>query len=142
MHDGLVELGFEDNPDNLNGNPFGIGRHCDNFTPLRQCAAAVYDLEGVTIILNATIHKVLLEQGQGDGVRATGVELTDGRKFFASKEVVLSCGAYRTPQVLMLSGIGPAEELSRHGIGTVVENTHVGKNFFDHCGILQIPFFR
>ncbi|KAK4496080.1 hypothetical protein PRZ48_012059 [Zasmidium cellare] len=139
VHDGLASLGFEDNLDNSNGDPFGTGRHCDAFTPLRQPAASRYDLSGVTIILNATIHKVLLEKMGGEDVRATGVELVDGRKLFASKEVVLSCGAYRTPQLLMLSGLGPKEELSRHGIEVVVDSPHVGKNFFDHSGIF-IPW--
>ncbi|KAF2159751.1 GMC oxidoreductase [Zasmidium cellare ATCC 36951] len=139
IHDGLVSLGFEDNPDNLNGTPFGIGRHCDNWTPLRQPAAAVYDLSGVSVITNATIHKILLEKKYGQDVRATGVQLVDGRKFLASKEVVLSCGAYRTPQILLLSGIGPAEDLFRHGIETIVDSPHVGKTFFDHSGIF-IPW--
>lgn len=135
MHDGLASLGLQDNQDNQDGEPLGIARHCDNWMPLRQPAAAVYDLEGVTIVTNATIRKILLEKAAGAEPGATGIDLVDGRRFHASKEVVLCCGSYRTPQLLMLSGIGPTDELSRHDIEVLVESPHVGKSFFDHSGI-------
>jgi choline dehydrogenase len=66
---------------------------------------------------------------------ATGVEvLLNGERqtFDAAREVILSAGSLNSPQVLMLSGIGPGEELQRHGIETLVEIPGVGLNLQDH----------
>jgi choline dehydrogenase len=74
------------------------------------------------------------------GGRATGVEVErKGRVEFlaADREVVLSAGALHTPQLLMLSGIGPADHLAEHGIATVVDNAHVGAHLMDHPMVLM-----
>ncbi|XBB68272.1 GMC family oxidoreductase N-terminal domain-containing protein [Nocardioides sp. WV_118_6] len=84
----------------------------------------------LTITPHALVHRVVLENG-----RATGVVARVGgetRTFRARREVVLSAGAYNTPQLLMLSGIGPADHLAEHGITTVVDNPHVGAHLMDH----------
>ncbi|AIP65164.1 GMC family oxidoreductase [Burkholderia thailandensis] len=70
-----------------------------------------------------------------DGTRASGVEvLQQGqlRTFYARREIVLSCGALQTPQLLMLSGIGPIRELDRFGIRPVIHLQGVGRNLQDH----------
>lgn len=70
-----------------------------------------------------------------DGKRAVGVEYgTEGKTevAHARREVILSGGAINSPQLLMLSGIGDAEELRRHGIKTVADLPGVGKNLQDH----------
>jgi choline dehydrogenase len=70
-----------------------------------------------------------------EGGRATGVEVSrDGKVAFlrAEKEVVLSAGAFNTPQLLMLSGIGAAGDLRQHGIPVVVDNANVGAHLMDH----------
>jgi choline dehydrogenase len=70
-----------------------------------------------------------------EGTRAVGVEyLKDGLVHIARarKEVVLSGGAYGSPQLLMLSGIGPADELSKHGITPLVDLPGVGQNLIEH----------
>jgi choline dehydrogenase-like flavoprotein len=54
------------------------------------------------------------------------------------KEIIISAEAYRTPQVLMLSGIGPSDGLKKHGIEQIVELSDVGKNLHDHLGIEQL----
>ena len=66
--------------------------------------------------------------------KATGVEYTAMNKshlVFASKEVIISAGAINSPKLLMLSGIGPAEDLKQHGI-KVIQNLPVGRNLHDH----------
>jgi choline dehydrogenase-like flavoprotein len=78
---------------------------------------------------------VLLSEGKA--TVATGVELLDGTIFHASREVVLSAGAYRTPQVLMLSGIGPRDELAKHNIPVQVDAPEVGRNLHDHFSFNQ-----
>jgi choline dehydrogenase len=70
-----------------------------------------------------------------DGRRASGVEylrLDETVQIAAAREVILSAGAYYSPQLLMLSGIGPAEELAPLGI-EVRESLPVGENLQDHC---------
>jgi choline dehydrogenase-like flavoprotein len=96
------------------------------------------------IELNALVTRVLLDENQ----RAIGVEYLKGQKLYrahgkpsgsagelrqahASREVILAGGAFNTPQLLMLSGIGPREELKRHGIQTRVDLAGVGKNLQD-----------
>jgi len=73
-----------------------------------------------------------------DRKRATGVEyVKNGRvsTVRAAREVVLSAGAFNTPQLLMLSGIGPADHLRQMGIAPIVDSPGVGKNLQDHLGI-------
>jgi choline dehydrogenase-like flavoprotein len=63
--------------------------------------------------------------------RATGAVTSRGT-IAANRAVILAGGAIQTPQLLMLSGIGPAEELRRHDIPVIVENSHVGQHLRDH----------
>ncbi|ERL95924.1 hypothetical protein D910_00605, partial [Dendroctonus ponderosae] len=65
---------------------------------------------------------------------ATGIEFwKNGTKYSATarKEVILSAGVFNSPQLLMLSGIGPKEELDKYNIDTIVD-LPVGKNLMDH----------
>jgi len=84
----------------------------------------------LSVVSKAQATRVLFE-----GTRAVGVEyLQDGqvRVARAQKEVVLSGGAYGSPQLLMLSGIGPANELAKHGIKPLVDLPGVGRNLIEH----------
>lgn len=69
-----------------------------------------------------------------DGRRATGVDVVDrtGPTRISADRVVVSAGAYNSPAVLMRSGIGPAEELRRHGIEVIADLPGVGQNLTDH----------
>ncbi|GFU17654.1 glucose dehydrogenase [Nephila pilipes] len=87
------------------------------------------DRPNLDILPNAFVRKVIIENGQ-----ATGVEYEfDGHKekVKAKKEVILSAGAINTPQILMLSGIGPQAQLRKHKI-PLVADLPVGKNLQDH----------
>ncbi len=68
--------------------------------------------------------------------RAVTVETRDRsgtpRTFLARKEIILTAGAFNTPKIMMLSGLGPAEHLRRHGIDTLVNLPGVGANYQDH----------
>ncbi len=78
----------------------------------------------------ALTHKVLVEKG-----RAVGVEYSqDGqvKTARAEREVLLAGGAYNSPQTLLLSGIGPADEIRAHGIAPVHDLKGVGKNLQEH----------
>jgi choline dehydrogenase-like flavoprotein len=76
------------------------------------------------------VHRVVIENG-----RATGVVVErNGRTITvnANAEVVLSAGAFGSPHLLMLSGVGPADHLREHGIEVLVDNTNVGSHLMDH----------
>lgn len=84
----------------------------------------------LTVWTESTVHRVRIESG-----RAAGVDVVrNGRveKVQARTEVILSAGAFGTPQLLMLSGVGPAEHLREHGIDAVVDNANVGAHLMDH----------
>ena len=84
----------------------------------------------LTVATGALVHKVLI-----DGQRATGVEYALGsevRTVRAEREVILCGGAYNSPQILMLSGVGPGDELAAHGIKAVHDLPGVGKNLQEH----------
>jgi choline dehydrogenase-like flavoprotein len=94
-----------------------------------------YHRDNITIRTGATVDKVIVE-GEGDARRATGVKVIgkDGaaETFKAKKEIILSSGAYCSPAILLRSGIGPKEEVEKHGIKSVVELPGVGQNLQDH----------
>jgi choline dehydrogenase-like flavoprotein len=86
-------------------------------------------LPNLVVLTDATVTRVVIE-----GSRATGVEITtkSGREVIgASREVVVSAGVFGSPQLLMLSGIGPAEHLRSVGVH-VVADLPVGDNLHDH----------
>jgi choline dehydrogenase-like flavoprotein len=129
------EIGVREIADINAGSPLGMGELVDNRRDgLRQPASSVYPLSGVQVLTETLVQRIVIEERVGRKV-ATGVELADGRMLVAKKEVILSAGAYRTPQVLMLSGIGENEELSQHGIKQVVDLPDVGRNLHDHLAL-------
>ncbi|WP_312017203.1 GMC oxidoreductase [Bradyrhizobium jicamae] len=82
----------------------------------------------MTVLTRKTVVRILLENK-----RAVGVELMDeGLERITAGEVVLSAGSVHSPKILMHSGIGPAEQLCRHGITVIVDSPEVGENLQDH----------
>jgi choline dehydrogenase-like flavoprotein len=91
------------------------------------------------VLPDTTVRKVLIS-----GDRAVGVLVQQAGESFEihADEVVLSAGAVKSPQLLMLSGVGPADELGAVGVPVLHESPHVGRNFTDHCTVhltLQVP---
>ncbi|WJG08188.1 choline dehydrogenase [Aliiglaciecola sp. LCG003] len=102
----------------------------------QRCSAAkgyltpALQRSNLAILTHAQVERVITNNGQ-----ATGIALRlDGKavQLDASKEVILSAGAINSPQLLMLSGIGPQAHLQQHGIETVVDLPGVGQNLQDH----------
>ncbi|KAI9760263.1 MAG: hypothetical protein M4579_001777 [Chaenotheca gracillima] len=130
-------LGVHHNPDANAGSPKGLAELIENRrNGLRQLSSSAYSLEGVKVMTETIVKRVTIEEQHGKNV-ATGVELANGEIIRAKREVIVSTGAYRTPQLLMLSGIGPKEQLKQHSISTIVDSPEVGKNFHDHLGLWQ-----
>ncbi|MDH3673986.1 MAG: FAD-dependent oxidoreductase [Anaerolineae bacterium] len=121
----------------------GAGLLQFNITPdgQRHGAAEAYlapimDRPNLTVTAQAEVTRILTE-----GTRAVGVEyLRDGQthQAYAQKEVIISAGAFLSPKLLMLSGIGPAADLRSHGIPVVVDLPGVGENLQDHLQLAVV----
>jgi len=106
----------------------------------QRCSAAaaylhpVQNRSNLTVITHAQANRVIIEDDQATGVvyEKDGVEHT----VLARHEVLLSGGAFGSPKVLMLSGIGPAEHLQSHGIEVIVDAPEVGGNLQDHLDVV------
>jgi choline dehydrogenase-like flavoprotein len=134
--DAMVETGMRRNPD-FNGahqDGAGLNQVCQNrgqrWTTADAFLTPASRRPNLDVQLDTHVLRVRF-----DGDRVIGVETEkDGRLGFfrAGREVVLSGGAVNTPQLLMLSGVGPADHLAEHGITTLVDNPHVGAHLMEH----------
>lgn len=139
--DACESIGVPRNPD-INGAD-QLGAMQTQVTQINgeRCSAAKAYLTpnlhrpNLTVITKATTHKVLFE-----GKRAVGVEYgLKGHSFQikCNKEVILSAGAFGSPQILMLSGVGAKQDLQAHGIEQVHELPGVGENLQDHIDLVH-----
>ena len=107
-----------------------------------RCSSAVAYLAPIRSRPNLTVHtRAMVSRITFDGRRANGVTYSMGGKAFhqpVAREVLLAGGAINSPQTLMLSGIGPAAELRRHGIEVVHDAAGVGQNLQDHLDICTL----
>lgn len=129
-------LGEPFNPDFNGPGQRGVGFYqFTNRAGRRSSAAYAFlaPLEGspsLTVRLHAEVAKIIIEKG-----RAVGVEYTQKAARHTARaegEIIVSAGALITPKILMLSGIGPEEELANHGIDVVHSAPGVGQNLIDH----------
>jgi len=108
---------------------------------LRASAAAAYlhpatSRPNLTVLPHMLVHRVLFE-----GTRAVGVEasqLGQVQELRAAREVILCAGAYNSPQLLMLSGVGPAEHLTLRELEVVLDQPAVGENLSDHAATYAV----
>jgi choline dehydrogenase len=107
-----------------------IDRHGRRASTSRAYLHPVMGRENLTIELNALTTRVLISRGH-----ATGVEYAQNghlHRICADREVILCGGTYNSPQLLMLSGVGPAAQLERHGIKPLLDVAGVGGNLSEH----------
>jgi len=130
------ELGWSANPDFNGARQEGVGLYQVTQKGGRRCSAAGAYLRPAMKRSNLTVKtlcqalRVRLERG-----RARAVEYLDGgerRTAWCEREVVLCGGAVNSPQLLLLSGIGPAGDLRAHGLEVAVDAPGVGRNLQDH----------
>ncbi|MEU8256619.1 GMC family oxidoreductase N-terminal domain-containing protein [Micromonospora inaquosa] len=134
--DAAVQAGHPRNDDYNTGDSRGASyaqatvEQGARVTAWRSYVQPVADSPLLRVITDALVTKIVIDNG-----RAAGVEyVQDGVRHVirAEKEVVLSAGVFGTPQLLMLSGIGAADELRQHGIEVVRDLPGVGRNLRDH----------
>jgi len=131
-----VEEGLDLNLDFNGAHRDGVGLLYSNVRNGERVSAArgylhpVLHRTGLTVLTGATVRRVVIQNRA-----VTGVEYTDAegqRNIAQSPSVVLCAGTLRTPHLLMLSGIGPADELAAQGIEVVTDLPGVGQNLHDH----------
>lgn len=140
--DAGVEVGYPFNPDFNGASQEGVNRYevtqkdGERWSVARAYLHPVLDRTNLTVITGAHATRVLL-----NGKRAIGIEYLHSGKtetIHVRREVILAGGAINSPQLLMLSGIGPEEELRRHRIPVLHALPGVGKNLQDHLDVLIV----
>ncbi|MFN8636139.1 MAG: mycofactocin system GMC family oxidoreductase MftG [Chloroflexota bacterium] len=142
FHTACTQAGFGTSPDTNGRHPAGLGVPPSNNLDGLRMSAALTHLMPMRHRLNLTVRgKVHVSKVLFDGTRAVGVEAESGGEVFTveADRVVLSAGAIRSPQLLMLSGIGPRDQLEQIGIPIVHESPGVGQNLMNHLSA-QVSF--
>ncbi|BDC28813.1 Alcohol dehydrogenase [acceptor] [Bordetella parapertussis] len=134
-----LQAGFDPNPDFNGARDSGLGNYQLTLKGRWRCSAATAFLHPVrgrpnlTVLTGVRVTRLLI-----DGGVCRGVEWVDERRrgqpvrTQADAEVLLAAGALQSPQLLQLSGVGPAELLRRHGVALQVDAPEVGRNLQDH----------
>lgn len=130
------QAGYPRNPDFNGATQTGAGHYQQTMHNGNRCSAATAFLHPIlsrsNLFIQANAHVTRLTF---DGMRVTGVAYQMRgvmRQAHAAKEVILCGGTVQTPQVLMLSGIGPRDEIERHGLTCRHDLPGVGENLQDH----------
>ena len=142
FHAACLQAGFRTTEDTNGANPSGVGVSPTNNLDGMRMSAAITHLNPMRHCLNLTVRggvfvrKVLIQDS-----KAVGVEVESGGEVFnvEADRVVLSAGAIKSPHLLMLSGIGPKDQLQQFGIPPVHELPGVGQNLMNHLSV-QITF--
>jgi choline dehydrogenase-like flavoprotein len=130
------ELGISFNPDFNSGDQAGCGLYQITTRDGRRSSTAVAYLKrarqrpNLSVMTGCKVLRILVESG-----RAVGIEYVENghkKTLRAEREVIVSSGALNTPKLLMLSGIGPAAQLSERGIEVSHDLQGVGRNLQDH----------
>ena len=141
FYNACIDAGFPANPDHNHPDATGVGPYAlNNPNGIRWSSALGYinparHRLNLTIRPNCAVRRILFDGA--DEKRATGVEVESGGERFIveADEIVLSAGAIGSPHILMLSGIGDAEQLEAAGIRAVHHLPGVGKNLRDHPAV-------
>ena len=135
FHAACLQAGFGASEDTNGPNPSGIGVSPSNNLGGMRMSAAITHLNPMRHCLNLTVRggvfvrKILIQDS-----KAVGVEVESGGEVFnvEAHRVVLSAGAIKSPHLLMLSGIGPQDQIQQFGIPMVHELPGVGQNLWNH----------
>jgi choline dehydrogenase len=137
-HAASLEAGYEENKDFNGASQDGFGIYQVTQRDGRRCSSAsafiapIRERANLALLTCTRAHRILWSD-----TRAVGVEVEtcgQARRIRVRREVIVAAGAYLSPQVLMLSGIGPADHLRQVGLAALVDNPAVGSNLQDHPG--------
>ena len=135
-------LGFPPNLDFNAETTIGVGKYQVTVGRRWRASSATAFLHPISgranlsVVTSAHATRVVIEHGRAIGVEWLGA---DGLKMAkADSAVVLSAGAIQTPQILQLSGVGPASLLEKHGIAVLVDAPEVGENLQDHYQVRMV----
>jgi choline dehydrogenase len=137
------EAGLKENHDFNGAQIEGIGYYDLNIDGGRRISAAhafllpVLSRRNLTLLTDAKVLRLVM-----NGRKCKGVELRHNaaNKTYFAKEVILSAGAVNSPEILLRSGIGPADELKKIEISSVCDLPAVGRNLVDHVMVLGTSF--
>ena len=135
FQEAAIEAGFPETYDHNNPDSWGVGPFpMNNPNGVRMSTALTYinpnrHRLNLTIRSNILVRKILFE-----GTQAVGVEVESKGEVFIveGSQIILSAGAIGSPHILMLSGIGPAAQLTAHGIPLIKDMPGIGQNLRDH----------
>jgi len=133
------ELGMPYNPDFNGPTQAGCGVYQVTVRDARRCSAAtgflkpVLERPNLTVMTRAAVHRIIIKGGHARGVEC--IHKGARHSIEATSEVLVAAGAIGTPKLMMLSGLGPADHLTAHGISVVQDLPGVGENLNDHFGI-------
>lgn len=122
--------------DIYSGEMHGLTHCVDSIYKGERQASYLYlsDKPNVTVLSSAQSKRLIVDPATNACAGVEVVQLATGAelRLFAAREVILSQGVFETPKLLMLSGVGPAEELNKHGLSVIVDSPHVGQHLLDH----------
>jgi choline dehydrogenase len=140
--DAGAEAGLDRNEDFNGAEQDGVGMYQVTQRGGMRASAAVAYLHPATERPNLTVMPYMqVERVLFEGTRAVGVEasqLGQAQQLRAEREVILCGGAYNSPQLLMLSGVGPAEHLALREIELLLDQPAVGENLSDHAASFAV----
>jgi len=132
----IQELGIPFTNDFNDGNPKGVGLMQLTLDGHKRCSAVdafikpIKKNKKLTISLKSQVTKLLFENKKVIGVEF--IKNNQLNKVYSNNEIILTAGSFQTPKILMLSGIGSEEELSKHNLPLLNKSEGVGKNLQDH----------
>ena len=135
FHDACLAHGYSSVEDTNGPNPTGVGVSPTNNLGGIRMSAAMTHLNPMRHRLNLTVRgNVYVRRVLFEGTKTVGVEAESGGEIFTvgAEKVVLSSGAIRSPQLLMLSGVGPREHLQQFGIPVIHDSPGVGQGLWNH----------
>ena len=138
FYQACLDAGIPDDADLNHPTSGGVGAFpLNNPDGIRMSTALTYlhacrDRQNLSVQANALVRRILFS-----GQQAVGVEVDSGGETFVveAEDIILSAGAIQSPQILMLSGVGPADHLRRMGIPVVHDLPGVGQHLKNHPGV-------
>ncbi len=141
FYQACLDAGFPNCPDHNRPGSTGVGPLAFNIDGRTRVSTAIGYLgparhrENLTIVPETPVHQVIFEGTRAGGVRGTA---PDGEREFRGEEIILCAGAIGSPHLLLLSGVGPADQLRPLDIPIVASLPGVGRNLRDHP---DVPMF-